>query len=133
MPDRIALADEIERQLTLRDCPEHHTADLYLTPGKWRLVIAALRSKDREDGAREMRETGLHPRLADALAELGRHETANRGAVYWWRRASMEKLAALGLVETWLPKSMAHYKGKTLPYRLTEAGRLALAEQENGR
>lgn len=54
--EREILAAEIERQLALRDCPEHHTADLYLTPSKWRIVIAALRTQDREDGAREMRE-----------------------------------------------------------------------------
>lgn len=79
-----------------------------------------------------MREA-LHPRLADALAELGRYEAATPGRLFWWRRASMAKLASLGLVETWRSASLKNYTGKTLPYRLTEAGRLALAEQEKGR
>lgn len=94
-------------------------------------AIAALRARDREDGAREMREReSLPPRLAVALAELGRHEAAQRNAVYWWRRTSMDKLVALGLVETWRPKSLEHSTRKDLPYRLTEAGRAALTSQE---
>lgn len=44
----------------------------------------------------------------------------------------MEKLIALGLVEMWRPKSLQHSKRKSLPYRLTDAGRAALAEQEKG-
>ena len=74
----------------------------------------------------------LHPQLADALAELGRHEARNDGWLYWFRRASMDKLIALGLVEMWRPNSLQHSKRKSLPYRLTDAGRAALAEQEKG-
>lgn len=69
----------------------------------------------------------LSPRLADALAELGRYEVRNN-TLYWWRRASMDKLVTLGLVETWRPKSLENSTRKDLPYRLTEAGRQALAQ-----
>lgn len=122
-----ALCDRLDRTSTI-DEPQA-CADLMDEAREMILRLAALRSKDREDGARERK---LHPHLADALAELGRHEAGAKGTVYWWRRASMKKLAALGLTETWLPKSLEHYKGKTLPYRLTEAGRQALAGRDQG-
>lgn len=75
----------------------------------------------------------LHPRLLSALAEVARYEGKNQ--LYWWRRASMGQLAELGLTEPYRPASMANGKGKTLPYRITTAGRRALAEagKEAGR
>jgi hypothetical protein len=65
-------------------------------------------------------------RLRDALAELQRY-TEDRNVIYWWRRASMAKLAAMGLVETYRPLDFPASR-KVLPYRITEAGRRALQE-----
>lgn len=70
----------------------------------------------------------LNPRLKDALAECARHN--NRGICYWFRTASMEKLAALGLVEQWTPPSVAVRKRmKIRPWRVTAAGRAALSPE----
>ena len=63
-------------------------------------------------------------RLRDALAELQRY-TEDRNVIYWWRRASMAKLAEMGLVETYRPPSLPASR-KVLPYRITDAGRRAL-------
>ncbi len=68
----------------------------------------------------------LTPLLKDALAELQRY-TEDRNAIYWWRRASMAKLAEMGLVETHRPPSVPESR-KVLPYRITPAGRAALTE-----
>lgn len=65
-----------------------------------------------------MNEPAVTTTMRDALAELKRHE--ENGNPYWWRRASMLKLAALGLVEPWHPLG----KGtKSTAYRTTQAGR----------
>lgn len=72
------------------------------------------------------------PRLHGALRELGDHEARSDNWLYWFRRAGMDKLMALGLVEMWRPKSLEHSRRKSLPYRLTDAARAALAEQEKG-
>lgn len=65
------------------------------------------------------------PALFEALAEVGRYEGRNR--LYWWRRASMRKLEALGLVEQWLPPSVVERpRMKARPYRITATGRAAL-------
>lgn len=63
-----------------------------------------------------------------ALKEVGSYR--GRNLCYWWRRASMAQLAEMGLVETYRPKSMERSRSKTLPYRITEAGRTALAARE---
>ncbi|EXL10274.1 hypothetical protein BG36_07600 [Aquamicrobium defluvii] len=68
----------------------------------------------------------LTPRLKDALAELQRY-TEDRNVIYWWRRASMAKLAEIGLAETYRPASVSRTR-KMLPYRITPAGRAALTE-----
>lgn len=66
----------------------------------------------------------LAPTLSEALAEVGRYDGQNR--CYWWRVASMRKLEARGFVETYRPPSLDGYRGKQLPYRITDAGRAAL-------
>ena len=71
-----------------------------------------------------MGETKLTPLLREALTEVGRYEGQNR--LYWWRVRSMMALEVMGLVETWRSPSLAGYRGKQLPYRITEAGREAL-------
>lgn len=68
----------------------------------------------------------LTPRLREALAEVARYEGQNR--TYWWRERSMADLAAMGLTETYRPPSLERYRGKQLPYRITEAGRAALSK-----
>jgi len=68
--------------------------------------------------------------LRSALDEVERY--TRRGWLYWYRRASMEKLAALGLVETWTPPSMINSRGKLRPYRITDLGRQALNPNSGG-
>lgn len=70
----------------------------------------------------------LTPRLREALGEVGRYEGRNR--LYWWRVRSMMELEVMGLVETWRSPSLAGYRGKQLPYRITAAGRAALADAD---
>ncbi|MDW9481694.1 hypothetical protein GOB57_23895 [Sinorhizobium meliloti] len=64
------------------------------------------------------------PALAEnelvSLRELRRY----RGP-YWWRQASMKKLLAMGLVETWHPDGKVI---KRMAHRLTKKGIDALAE-----
>jgi hypothetical protein len=73
----------------------------------------------------------LTPQLRAALAECAAHN--RRDNLYWWRRTSMAKLEAMGLVEVYTPPSVAERpKLKLRPYRITPAGRLALQEKNNG-
>ena len=68
--------------------------------------------------------------LQDALSEVARYSGGNR--LYWWREASMQKLQQMGLVEQWLPASVAKRKRmKSRPWRITEAGKQALADATN--
>lgn len=65
----------------------------------------------------------LTPRLIEALVECERYTTKIKG-LYWWREASMKKLEAMGLVEQWLPPSVAERpRMKARPYRITDKGR----------
>ena len=68
----------------------------------------------------------LTDRLHSALQECARF-TEGRNSLYWWRRASMQKLEALGLVESYTPPSLIYSRGKARPYRLTEVGRALLS------
>lgn len=68
----------------------------------------------------------LTPQLRNALAELDRY-CQRENVIYWWRRASMAKLAEIGLAETYRPASVSRTR-KMLPYRITPAGRAALTE-----
>jgi hypothetical protein len=69
--------------------------------------------------------------LLDALHEVSRYSGTNR--LFWWREASMRKLQGLGFVEQWLPPSVAERKRmKARPWRITEAGRLVLADANKG-
>ena len=63
--------------------------------------------------------------LIDALADCDDY-TAD-GSLYWWTPAAMKKLKALGLVERYRHPSLADSQ-TFLPWRLTEAGRAALAK-----
>lgn len=74
----------------------------------------------------------LTNQLKDALAEIARYHGQNR--IYWWRVASMAKLAALGYVETYTPPSLIGRRMKARPYRITPAGIAALSlENDDGR
>lgn len=68
--------------------------------------------------------------LRKALGEVASYR--GRNLCYWGRRASMGALAELGLVEMYRPPSMARYRGKEFPYRITEAGLAALKDNPNG-
>lgn len=69
----------------------------------------------------------LDSRLMDALSECARYN--DTGRTYWWRKASMHKLEALGLVVRWTPPSVAERKRMTIrPWRVTAAGRAALRQ-----
>jgi hypothetical protein len=58
----------------------------------------------------------------DALAECARYQRQRRD--YWWRIASMKRLAELGLVEECHPEfaALGGYRGKKSCYRPTQAG-----------
>lgn len=62
----------------------------------------------------------LTGRQLDALKEIQRFSVP-----YYWRRASMRTLAALGLVEAIAVVGRAAENG---PWRITDAGRAALSE-----
>jgi len=64
--------------------------------------------------------------LLDALDECARYHA--RGNIYWFRIASMRKLAALGLVEQYTPRYMVRLN-RTRPYRPTDAGLAYLKER----
>lgn len=57
----------------------------------------------------------------EALRELAKH----RGGPYWWRQASMKKLASVGLVEEWHPERKVTAR---MAHRVTQKGLAALAE-----
>ena len=69
----------------------------------------------------------LTPQLKSALRECGDH---GRGP-FWWRQASMKKLADMGLVVAWHPRGRTDVK--LMAYRITDAGRAALQEASNGK
>lgn len=72
----------------------------------------------------------LTPRLKAALKEVESYERKT-GCLYWFREKSMAELQKLGLVETWTPKSVAERpQMKQRPWRITEAGRALLREEE---
>lgn len=64
----------------------------------------------------------LAKRLREALKECAAY--TRRGGEYWWRAASMKKLAELGYVEP------CGTRRKHEPYRVTKAGLKALAEAD---
>lgn len=62
----------------------------------------------------------LTRRLQEALVEVARHE----GRCYWWRVASMRKLAEIGFVEQYdPPEAFGKFKKEARPWRITEAGK----------
>ena len=63
----------------------------------------------------------MQARLYSALRELADHNK------FWWRQASMEKLYNMGLAER------VGYVGSAAAYRITFAGRVKLAEMEEGK
>lgn len=70
----------------------------------------------------------LTKRLQDALRQVGSCDGKN--VCFWWLRASMSKLEALGLTEQYMPPSVAERpRLKLRPYRITPAG-LALLNAE---
>jgi len=72
----------------------------------------------------------LTKHLRGALREVV--DFHDRHLVYWFRRASMQKLEALGLVEPWRPRSISDRRFRVLPYRPTAAGRQALDQNGGG-
>lgn len=73
--------------------------------------------------------TKLTERERAALSECAHYH--GRGICYWWRRKSMADLAARGLVEPFCPPSVAERpRMKSRPFRPTEAGRLALSQEQ---
>ncbi len=67
----------------------------------------------------------LTDQLLDALKEVSGYAAARP---FWWRQASMTKLAELGLVEAWHPGGKVT---KRPAHRITEAGRALLASNES--
>lgn len=66
-------------------------------------------------------------KLSEALRGTLREMSRYQHSEYWFRQASCQKLARLGLAErlptTWKTRA---------PYRITPAGRDALKESDNG-
>jgi hypothetical protein len=72
-----------------------------------------------------MAEQVISQFVRGALEELQRHEARSQKP-FWWRRASMAKLAVAGLVEEY--DAPGDPKGlKIRPHRMTDAGRAFLA------
>lgn len=68
----------------------------------------------------------LPPRLKEALTYCARQN--RRGLLVWGAPKSMAALAEMGLVEQWTPPSVAERpRMKARPWRITEAGKAALA------
>lgn len=68
--------------------------------------------------------------MLDTLRELKSFDGKNR--CYWWRQASCARLAALGFAEQYAPPSvLERSRLRARPYRITEAGRTALANKED--
>jgi len=66
--------------------------------------------------------------LVERLALNECAQTNRNRCLYWWRPKTMARLNAKGLVEAWLPQSVAERpRMKRRPWRLTDAGRQYLA------
>lgn len=83
--------------------------------------VRELRARlDDHGAARPMNKTTLSGTVLEALRELAKH----RGGPYWWRQASMKKLADMGLVEAWHPERKVNGR---MAHRITPKGVDAIA------
>jgi hypothetical protein len=125
--DREAFEAHIHARTVWNLCRDEADPTVYELPKTqeawqiWQAALAYVR-----EGVEPVADTTLTRAQEVALKEISRWK-----GIYWHRKASMKRLCEIGFVEA-LPDPHSGHVGVNGPWRITDAGRRALAEHERG-